>query len=109
MARKIFDDYDEANIEIDDISFDDPNDIEDIVDDEYDPINKGEILIDVLRREIRRAEPDRDSLEFKVIGDFKNEYEGIPMAEIPGQDAFIFKLLPEGRLKKFRIEDIEIL
>ena len=69
MARKIFeDDFDE--VELDDISFEEPDEIDDYDEDIIDSINKDEILIDVLRRELKRAEPDRDSLMFKVIGDY---------------------------------------
>ena len=108
MARKIFeDDFDE--VELDDISFEEPDKIDDYDEDIIDSINKDEILIDVLRHELKRAEPDRDSLMFKVIGDYKNEYEGIPIAEIPNKNAFIFKLLPDNKLKKFVLDDIEIL
>ena len=107
-SRKIFeDDFDE--VELDDISFEEPDDIDDYDEDVIDSINKDEILIDVLRRELKRAEPDRDSLMFKVIGDYKNEYEGIPIAEIPNKNAFIFKLIPDNKLKKFVLDDIEIL
>lgn len=101
-----FDDFDTESVGIDIFGTDyDDIDQENFVEDNSIELN----LADLLRSELIKAEPDRNSILFKIVGDYKNEYEGVPLKEIPEQNAFIFKLLPNCNLKKIKLDDIDII
>lgn len=102
-----FDDFETESVDLDifGTDYDDIDQENFVEEDEFPDLT----LIDLLRNELIKAEPDRNSILFKIAGDHKNEYEGVPLKEIPEQNAFIFKLLPNCNLKKIKLDDIEII
>ena len=125
--RKIFeDDYidnaeDIANADMmqdmdnDGVILDDPEDLEpeevDLEDDgdetyyEYEIDDDPKTLLSALRNELKLKEYDRSSLLFQKDGE---EMEGVPMLEI-NPNKFVFKMLPEGKLRSITLSDIVIL
>lgn len=101
-----FDDFETESVDPDIFG----TDYDDIDQENFEEDNSIELnLVDLLRNELIKTEPDRNSILFKISGDYKNEYEGVPLKEIPEQNAFIFKLLPNCNLKKIKLDDIEII
>ena len=101
-----YDDYEEIDgqpAEIDDIySSEDTYSDED----EEELLHNKELtvnLVDILRNEIKKLEPDRDYLLYKYRGEV---CEGIPMAEI-NPNKFIFKV--DGKMKSVTLSEIKIL
>ena len=97
----------------DGIVLDDPEDIEGNVDDdeeeetyyEYEFDDDPKTLLSALRNELKLKEYDRSSLLFQKDGE---ELEGVPMLEI-NPNKFVFKMLPEGKLRSITLSDIVIL
>ena len=92
-----WDDVDDVeDKDIDDIDISDMEDVEEIeIEDE---------LINALKNEIKIPEFNRRALKFKLKGDLKGSYYGIPMAQLK-DTAFLFKI-DDGSLKKINLKDM---
>lgn len=95
---------------LDRIVLDEPDDFSDVDEDdiiggEDENQTKGKTLLVVLRDELKTQEYNRGSLDFKYNGEV---YEGVPMLEI-NPDKFVFKLIPDNKLKTFRLSNIIII
>ena len=66
---------------------------------------KPRTLLSALKDELKLMEFERGSLTFSKDG---VEYEGVPMLAI-NDNKFVFKLLPEGKLKSFLLSDIQVV
>ena len=119
MRKLYYDDYIDSNDEISDeemmqeldpenheIVLDDPES-EDFDEDEIDILTpvKPKTLLAALKDELKLKEYERGSLTFTKDG---IEYEGVPMLAI-NDNKFVFKLLPENKLKSFNLSDIQVV
>lgn len=87
------------------IQLDDPEDLSDEDNVVYALKEKSRTLLNILRTELKNPEYNRGSLEFRHDGEM---YDGVPMIEI-NPDKFVFKLLPENKLKAFKLSEIKAL
>jgi hypothetical protein len=61
-------------------------------------------LVKALNNELRSPEYARASIEFKIRGT-NDTIEGIPISQLGGGTAYLFKT-PDGKLKKVKVQDI---
>lgn len=90
------------------IDIEDDKDIDDDEDEvyyEYELDDDPKTLLSALRNELKLKEYERSSLLFQKDGE---ELEGVPMLEI-NPNKFVFKILPEGKLRSIVLSDIVLI